>query len=151
MSAIEIEDIFKILPHRYPFLMVDRVTDISLAKDIRGYKNVTINELFFEGHFPNKPIMPGVMIIEAMAQLSGILALYTRRGEGIVNEDHSYIYYLAGTDKTRFKRPVAPGDRLQMQSSIVNMRRDTVKFSCTAHVEEELACSSDMLCVGRYI
>ena len=114
------------LPHRYPFLLVDRVTEVVNDDFIVGYKNVSINEDFFTGHFPGRPIMPGVLIIEAMAQLSGILAFKSK------NKRHSdgVLCYLAGTDKARFKRPVVPGDQLMMRSEFKADRRGVMKFHC---------------------
>jgi len=131
------------LPHRYPFLLVDRVTDVVNDDYIVGYKNVSINEDFFTGHFPGRPIMPGVLIIEAMAQLSGILAFKSK------NKRHSdgVLCYLAGTDKARFKRPVVPGDQLMMRSEFKADRRGVMKFHCEALVAEELACSADITCM----
>ena len=141
---IDIERLFDYLPHRYPFLLVDRVTELRPGASVKGYKNVTINEPFFSGHFPGRPIMPGVLIVEALAQVSGVLAMATK------NQDaKDAIYYLAGTDKTRFKRPVLPGDRLDMESEILVARSRLMKFSCRAYVSEELACESDILCVAR--
>jgi 3-hydroxyacyl-[acyl-carrier-protein] dehydratase len=138
-------DILEAIPHRYPFLLVDRVTEIAAGDFVRGYKNVTINEPFFNGHFPNHPLMPGVLIVEAMAQLSGVLAFETkRRGPA----DGS-IYYLAGTDKTRFKRPVVPGDQLHMYSRIKADKRGVMKFVCEAQVDGELACVSEIICMER--
>lgn len=131
------------LPHRYPLLLVDRVTELEVDNFVAGYKNVTINEDFFTGHFPGRPIMPGVLIIEAMAQLSGLLAFKSK------NKKHSdgVICYLAGTDKARFKRPVVPGDQLLMRSEFRADRRGVMKFHCAAHVEDELACSADITCM----
>jgi 3-hydroxyacyl-[acyl-carrier-protein] dehydratase len=140
-----INELFEYLPHRYPFLLVDRVTDLVPGETIRGYKNVTINEPFFNGHFPGHPIMPGVLIVEAMAQLSGVLAFESknrRPAEG-------YTYYLGGTDHTRFKRPVVPGDQLVMESRILADRRGLMKFDCQAFVDGDLACTSEILCMER--
>ncbi len=143
---MDINELRQYLPHRYPFLMVDRVLEIEKGGHIIGIKNVTVNEPFFTGHFPSRPIMPGLLIVEALAQISGVLASYTR---GIKPAMDGYLYYLAGTDKTRFKRPVVPGDVLRMRSEVLQERRELVKFQCTAFVEEELACSSELLVAGR--
>ena len=131
------------LPHRYPLLLVDRVTELEVDNFIAGYKNVSINEDFFTGHFPGRPIMPGVLIIEAMAQLAGLLAFKSK------NKKYSdgVICYLAGTDKARFKRPVVPGDQLLMRSEFRADRRGVMKFHCRAHVGDELACSADITCM----
>lgn len=137
-------EISKYLPHRYPFLLVDRVLEVN-DESIKGVKNVTINEPFFPGHFPDLPIMPGVLMIEAMAQLSGILAFYANGG---VPSDNS-IYVLGGVDKARFKRPVGPGDQLVMEARILVDRRGVFKFDCSSKVDEELACSAEIMCVKK--
>lgn len=130
------------LPHRYPFLLVDRVLEIEPGERIRGLKNVSVNEPFFPGHFPVKPIMPGVLIVEALAQASGILAL---RSRNLTFEEHGSIFLLAGVDKTRFKKPVVPGDRLILEANVVSERRDIIKFSCEALVDEIVVCSTELL------
>ncbi len=144
---MDIAEIFDYLPHRYPFLLVDRVMEIEKDKRITGLKNVSINEPFFEGHFPRHPIMPGVLIIEAMAQLAGILAF---KSSGHKPAD-GYLYYLAGADKARFKRPVTPGDQLVMEARVISKRRQVVKLGCSAHVGDELACSCELTCVERKV
>ena len=133
-----IKEIFEYLPHRYPFLLVDRVTELVVGDCISGYKNVTFNEEMFNGHFPGEPIMPGVLILEAMAQLSGILAFETK---GTRPADGTN-YLFGGVDKARFRRPVVPGDRLDMTGKILADRRRMVKFECEAHVDGELACGA---------
>ena len=142
-SIVSLSDLFKFLPHRYPFLLVDRITALTPGESVKGYKNVTINEPFFSGHFPDYPIMPGVLIVEAMAQVSGVLAMATKDQQA-----KDLIFYLAGTDNTRFKRPVVPGDRLDMESEILVERRTLMKFACRAYVDGTLACTSEILCAG---
>ena len=144
---MDVNEIRRYLPHRYPFLLVDRVVDITLGESIAAYKNVTVNEPFFNGHFPDHPVMPGVLIIEAMAQAAGILGFKTM---GKTPEDGS-IYYFVGADNTRFKRPVVPGDRLQLEAKILTERRGIWKFEVKASVEGELVCSSTILCADRKV
>ena len=144
---MDVNEIRQYLPHRYPFLLVDRVVELNLNESIIAYKNVTINEPFFNGHFPNHPVMPGVLIIEAMAQAAGILGFKTMDKKP---EDGS-IYYFVGSDNVRFKRPVVPGDRLQLEAKIVTEKRGIWKFECRATVDGELACSASILCADRKI
>lgn len=140
-----IEDIKAYLPQRYPFLMVDRVVEIEMGKRIKAYKNVTTNEEFFNGHFPNKPIMPGVMIIEALAQAAGVLGFKSQ--EKLPRD--GYLYYFVGADEVRLKRPVVPGDQLMLEAEIVTVRRGIYKFQCKATVDGELACEAIILCAER--
>lgn len=144
---MEVNEIRQYLPHRYPFLLVDRVTEINKGKSIVAYKNVSINEPFFDGHFPNYPVMPGVLIVEAMAQAAGILGFKTMDKKP---EDGS-IYYFVGSDKLRFKRPVIPGDRLQLEAAIVSEKRGIWKFDCKASVEGELVASASILCADKKV
>lgn len=144
---MEVTEIRKYLPHRYPFLLVDRVVELIEGESIVAYKNITVNEEVFNGHFPNAPVFPGVMIIEAMAQASGILGFKTM---GKTPEDGS-IYLFAGVDKVRFKRQVVPGDRLQLESTVVSEKRGIWKFECKATVEGELAASATILCADRKV
>ena len=136
-----IDELFAYLPHRYPFLLIDRVTNLVVGEYIEGFKNVTINEEMFNGHFPGLPIFPGVLILEAMAQLSGVLAFETKgtRPADGVN------YLFGGVDKARFRRPVIPGDRLEMYSKITADRRVMMKFDAQAFVDGELACSATLI------
>lgn len=142
-----VDEIMEYLPHRYPFLLVDRVTEVEKGQFIKGFKNITLNEPFFTGHFPNNPIMPGVLILEAMAQLSGILGFFTvgrKPSDGVVQ-------YLAGTSKVRFKRPVVPGDRLCMESRVISGKRGIYKFECRALVDDEVVCVAEILTAEREV
>jgi len=142
---IDIQGILERLPHRHPFLLVDRVTELEPDRFVRGLKNVSVNEPFFVGHFPGRPVMPGVLIIEAMAQLAGVLALVS----GERRHDDGTLFYLAGTDRARFKRPVVPGDQLRMEADWLVARRGMVKFDCRARVDDALACSAEITCVEK--
>ncbi len=144
---MEVTDIWNLLPHRYPFLLVDRVLEFEADKRIVAIKNVTINEPQFTGHFPNTPVFPGVMIVEALAQVSGILAFKSRNR----TLDDGYIYYLAGTDKTKFKHSVVPGDQLRLEVEIVNLRNHWLKASGKAYVGDKLACSTLLTCAEQKV
>ncbi|WP_219702250.1 3-hydroxyacyl-ACP dehydratase FabZ [Marinomonas lutimaris] len=144
---MDINEIRQYLPQRYPFLLVDRVVELNLNDSIIAYKNVTINEPFFNGHFPDHPIMPGVLIIEAMAQAAGVLGFKTMEKK----PEDGFIYYFVGADNTRFKRPVVPGDRLQLEAKIITEKRGIWKFECRATVDGQLACSATILCAVRNI
>ena len=139
------EEIAEILPHRYPFLLVDRVVELIPGESIVAYKNLSINEPFFDGHFPGKPIFPGVLLLEAMAQAAGILGFKTK---GKTPQDGS-VYYLAGTDELRFKRPCVPGDRVMLRATLVSERRGVAKFAISSDVDGELAASATILCADR--
>ena len=139
---MNVNDIMRLLPHEYPMLMVDRVLEVESGKSIVGYKNISINEQIFVGHFPGAPIFPGVLIIEAMAQISGILGFVTARQ----SSDNGMLYLFAGIDKVRFKRPVVPGDRLMLTSEVVSVKRNIWRFQTTATVDEELASSALLMC-----
>ncbi|MFT4615678.1 MAG: 3-hydroxyacyl-[acyl-carrier-protein] dehydratase [Bacteroidia bacterium] len=142
---MDIAEIRQYLPHRYPFLLVDRVVEITAGENILAYKNLSINEPFFNGHFPDQPVFPGVLLIEAMAQVAGILGFYS---QGKTIEDGS-IYYFAGADKVRFKRPCVPGDRVMLRAQIMSSRRGIWKFDVRAEVDEQLAASATILCADR--
>ena len=145
--VMDVKEIREYLPHRYPFLLVDRVTELNLGDSIVAYKNVTINEPFFNGHFPDHPVMPGVLIIEAMAQAAGILGFKTMNK---TPQDGS-IYYFVGSDKLRFKRPVVPGDKLLLEASIMSEKRGIWKFDCSASVDGQLAASATISCADRKV
>ncbi len=142
---MEVTEICQYLPHRYPFLLVDRVIEFEENKRIVAIKNVTVNEPVFTGHFPDKPVFPGVYIVEALAQASGILSFKSRNR----TLDEGYIYYLAGTDKTKFKRSVVPGDQLRLEVDILNLRSHWMKASGKAFVGEDLVCSTLLTCAEQ--
>jgi 3-hydroxyacyl-[acyl-carrier-protein] dehydratase len=142
---MDVNEVREYLPHRYPFLLVDRVLELDPGKSIVAYKNVSVNEGFFQGHFPDLPVMPGVLIVEAMAQAAGILGFRTMNKKPA---DGS-IYYFVGADDLRFKRPVVPGDRLQLEASILTEKRGIWKFSCRASVDGQTACEATILCADR--
>ncbi len=142
---MDIAEIRKYLPHRYPFLLVDRVVELTPGESIVAYKNLSVNEPFFDGHFPDRPIFPGVLLVEAMAQAAGILGFKT---QGKTPADGS-IYFFAGADNLRFKRPCVPGDRVMLRASIVSDRRGIWKFDVSSDVDGELAASASILCADR--
>lgn len=142
-SLIDIQEILDLLPHRYPFVLVDRVLALTPGKNIVALKNVTINEPFFTGHFPARPVMPGVLIIEAMAQAAGLLSFKTPE----LNLTRGSIFYFAGIDHARFKLPVQPGDQLQLEAEILKIVRGVGKFKCRATVDGKLAAEGEILAV----
>lgn len=129
------------LPHRYPFMLLDRVLSCEPNKCIKGFKNITFNEPYFAGHFPDVPIMPGVLMIEAMAQIAGVLGFIS---EGLTADD-GFLYLFAGVDKVRFKRQVIPGDQLILRANILMQKRGIYKFDCSAHVDDTLAASAQIM------
>ncbi len=147
MTVFDINQIQKLLPHRYPFLLVDRVVEFDKGERILAYKNVSFNEPYFTGHFPQKPIMPGVLILEALAQAAGILAFGTL---DVQAEDDS-VYYLVGVDGARFKRPVEPGDQLMLDVRLTRHMRNIYKFQAVARVGEEMAAEAELMCTERVI
>ncbi len=144
---MDIHKILKQLPHRYPFLLVDRVLEIDKGKSIKALKNVTINEPFFVGHFPHRPVMPGVLMIEALAQAAALLS-FDMMG---TTPDDKTVYYFAGIDGARFKRPVEPGDQLILHVALDRMKAGIFKFKARAMVGEELAVEAELMCTMRTI
>ncbi len=147
MRTLEIQEIKKFLPHRFPMLLVDRVLNWESGKNITAIKNVTINEEFFKGHFPNKPVMPGVLTIEALAQSSALLAFLTNNQK---IDDNAVVYFL-GIDKARFKKPVIPGDQLKMHVEILRQSRGVWKFHGIAKVDAQLVVEAELMCTMRNI
>lgn len=145
MTAMDIHQILEYLPHRYPFLLVDRVLDVVPGEKITALKNVTINEPFFPGHYPHHPVMPGVLIIEALAQTAAILSFKTMGGK----PDDKSVYYFVGIDNARFKRPVSPGDQLVFEVSIAANKRGIWKFAAVAKVDGQVAAEADLMCTVR--
>lgn len=141
MGTLNIDQIKNYLPHRYPFLLIDRVTEYVEGQSLTAVKNVSINEPFFQGHFPVKPVMPGVLIIEAMAQAAALLGFVSLPDERLAN----CLYYLAGVDNVRFKRPVEPGDQLIINIDFEKERRNLWKFNARANVDEHFIASATLL------
>lgn len=144
---MNIREILDHLPQRYPFLLVDRVISCEPGKAIHAYKNLTINEPFFVGHFPHLPVMPGVLIMEALAQAAGILSFKTM---GIKPDDRS-IFYFAGIDKARFKKPVSPGDQLHLHASILRQMRSVWKYKAEARVDGHIVAEAELMCTYRAV
>ncbi len=144
---MDIHHILKQLPHRYPILLVDRVLEIEKCKRIRALKNVSINEPFFLGHFPHRPVMPGVLILEALAQAAALLAFDML---GIASDDKS-VFYFVGIDGARFKRPVEPGDQLLLDVTLERGRAGIYKFKACARVGEDIATEAELMCTRREI
>lgn len=140
-TDLSIGRIIGLLPHRYPFLLIDRVVRIDAGKTITAIKNVTINEPFFQGHFPGRPVMPGVLIIEAMAQAGGLLSYMSHE-----DADHRVVYYLAAIDETRFRRPVVPGDQLEIRVDVEAVRRGVWFYRGVARVGDEIAVNARITC-----
>lgn len=143
--SMDITDILHHLPHRYPFLLVDRVSEIVPGERLVALKNVTMNEPHFPGHFPHHPVMPGVLIIEAMAQAAGLLAFKSSDQQ----PGPDTVIYFAGIDNARFKRPVVPGDQLRMEVRILKHMRGIWKFTARATVDDQLACEAELMCTVR--
>lgn len=141
-NTIDIEKIKTILPHRYPFLLIDRVLEVDTDQYIKVLKNITVNEPFFQGHFPSKSIMPGVLIIEAFAQAAALLGA-NEIDEGRINDDT--LFYLVGIDKARFRKPAVPGDQLIIEVKLITERRNIWKYHASAFVESRLIASAELL------
>ena len=139
--VMDIHEILKFLPHRYPFLLIDRVLEIDMGKSLVALKNVTMNEAFFTGHFPTRPVMPGVLILEAMAQAGGVLAYKSTN----TSPSDGTLYYFAGIDNARFRRVVEPGDQLRLEVKVLRSKREIWKLEGFAYVGDELACSAEFL------
>jgi len=144
---MDIHEILQKLPHRYPIILVDRVLEIEPGKRIAALKNVTINEPVFMGHFPHYPVMPGVLIVEALAQAAAILSFVSFEKRA----DHNSVYYFAGIDNARFKRPVGPGDQLRLEVELLRDMRGVGKFRARATVDGQLAAEAELLCAYRQI
>ncbi len=144
VNSMDIHRVMTLLPHRYPFLMIDRVEACVPGERLRAFKNVSINEPFFTGHFPVKPVMPGVMIIESLAQATGLLAMETEPEKAVGS-----LYYFVGIDKARFKRPVEPGDRLDLEVRLTGNKRGIWMFSGEARVDGAVAATADIMCTSR--
>jgi 3-hydroxyacyl-[acyl-carrier-protein] dehydratase len=144
---MDIHQILKQLPHRHPFLLVDRVLSIEKGKSIKALKNVTINEPFFQGHFPHRPVMPGVLMLEALAQAAALLAFDTLGS----SPSDEMVYYFAGIDGARFKRPVEPGDQLILEVELLRMKAGIFKFKARALVGDELTVEAELTCAMRAI
>ncbi|BAS67893.1 3-hydroxyacyl-ACP dehydratase FabZ [Bathymodiolus septemdierum thioautotrophic gill symbiont] len=142
---MNIQDVKNYLPHRYPFLLIDRVLELEIGKSIVALKNVTYNEPQFTGHFPAQPIMPGVLIIEALAQATGILAFKSEVGKPIEGQ----IYMLVGVDKVRFKRMVEPGDQLRLEVEVMTVKRGIWKFKCIATVDDKVVTTAELMCTQK--
>ena len=139
---MDINKIMSLLPHRYPMLLVDRITEYKAYENISGYKNITINEDVFNGHFPLNPIFPGVLTIEALAQVSGILGFASTN----TNASDGKLYLFAGVDNVRFKRPVVPGDKLVLESEVKTVKRNIWRFQTQALVDDKIVCKAELLC-----
>jgi len=145
LNSLDIHEVLQYLPHRYPFLLVDRVLDYTKDGSLTAIKNVTINEPFFPGHFPSRPVMPGVLILEALAQASAILSLLSVNAR----PGPDSIFYFVGIDDARFRRPVEPGDQLRLRTSIKRKMKGMLMYECEAHVGDDLAASANLMCAYK--
>jgi 3-hydroxyacyl-[acyl-carrier-protein] dehydratase len=139
-KAFDIQEIMKLLPHRYPFIMIDRILELTPGEKVIALKNVTINEPFFQGHFPENPIMPGVLIIEAMGQAGAVLA-----AKSLELEPHGSLIYFMGMDKVKFRKPVTPGDQLIFEMKFLKQRRNVFRMSGTAYVDENVVAQAELM------
>ena len=139
-SAFDIQEIMKLLPHRYPFIMIDRILELTPGEKVIALKNVTINEPFFQGHFPENPIMPGVLIVEAMGQAGAILA-----AKSLDLESHGSLIFFMGMDKVKFRKPVTPGDQLIFEMKFLKQRRNVFKMSGTAYVDKNVVAQAELM------
>jgi 3-hydroxyacyl-[acyl-carrier-protein] dehydratase len=144
-AVMSVTEIMKYLPHRYPFLLLDRVVECKHGDSIAAIKNVTINEAFFQGHFPNTPVFPGVLILEALAQVSGVLVLSDPK----LKPENESLFLFVGIDNARFKRPVVPGDQLRLESRLTRMKRNYGVFETNAYVDGELVTSAELKCMFK--
>jgi 3-hydroxyacyl-[acyl-carrier-protein] dehydratase len=148
LDTLDIYEVLQHLPHRYPFLLVDRVLDCRLGESLTAIKNVTYNEPYFQGHFPHRPVMPGVLILEALAQATGILAFRTNG----TRPDNGSLYYFVGVDEARFKQPVEPGDQLILQVDVLKAnKRGVWKFNGEARVDDKVVASAVLMCAERTV
>ncbi|MFN2349241.1 MAG: 3-hydroxyacyl-ACP dehydratase FabZ [Thioalkalivibrio sp.] len=147
---MSIHQVMRYLPHRYPFLLVDRVTDLKPGEYLEAIKNVSINEPFFQGHFPVRPVMPGVLILEALAQATGLLAFKTEEARG-ENQDKEQLYLFVGIDEARFRRQVEPGDQMHLRVDLLRVMRGIWRFKAEASVDGEVVASATLMCAGREI
>jgi len=145
--SMDIHKILKLLPHRYPILLVDRVLEVVKGKSIKALKNVSINDPYFNGHFPHRPVMPGVLMIESLAQAAALLAFESFD----ISSQSNNVFYFAGIDGVRFKRPVEPGDQLILQIEVLRMKAGVMKFKAQAFVADELAVEAELMCTMRTI
>lgn len=145
MNTMDIYEVLEYLPHRYPFLLIDRVLDFEPGKSLVAIKNVSVNEPFFPGHFPHRPIFPGVLIMEALAQATGILAFKSTD----TKPSEKSLYYFAGIDNARFKQPVQPGDQLRLEVEVIKSKRGIWKFKGEAKVDGKVVASADLMCAEQ--
>lgn len=146
-ESVDITAILNLLPHRYPFLLVDRVIDYKPFEYLKAIKNVTMNEPFFSGHFPGNPIMPGVLMLEALAQASAILSNLSRQPE----DGYEFLYFFAGIDNAKFKQVVTPGDQLTLHVNLTTQKRDFWRMHGEVHVGDKLACSADLMSAAKQV